>query len=242
MFDDLGALSGRLGANYRGSPFLVSNDRGYKDISAELKERFRGRSGDIGVFIGSGGLLSMLPDINLQAALLIDSNRSVLEFTQFLAQLIEQSESAEEAWAKLTDVDSMNLESLKFLARVGGLDLEGIEAEAEVYGGDHWTNPERFGKVKQALVERPVLYIAADIADPEFTASFTDTLNRYGHKISFANLTNVAYYVSDTSFIEQWPLDTDPLIMYSHFPTVVPKELTMFIAHSPQEYRTAVRR
>jgi hypothetical protein len=130
---------------------------------------------------------------------------------------------------------------MKFLTSVGLYGKE-IRDEAEVYGQDHWSHPARFSEVKQALIDKPVAYLAGDVTDPEFTAEFLGLLDRYHHKISFANLTNIAIYNSDLSFIEQWPLDNTPVIMYSKYEAVTSGNPPMHLAYSAAEYRQSVGR
>ena len=155
---ELTSLSGKHGNTKRRTDgTLISNDGGYINISPQLKERLAAKKGGVSLVIGSGGLLSMLPDLNSDINLVVDMNPAVLEVTQAIAELISQCETPEDVLAKFTDPETRD--KYKILAElfdstvnkklsekpilIHYLELK-IKKEARIYGRDHWTNTERF--------------------------------------------------------------------------------------------------
>ena len=67
---------------------LLSNDQGYRTVAPELHELLKNQRGGIGVFIGSGGLLSMLPELDVDMILAVDKNPLVVELNKLLAEKV----------------------------------------------------------------------------------------------------------------------------------------------------------
>ena len=104
----LEAISGKYGdLERRVDGTLVSNDEGYKNISGKLKEVLVGKQEEFALLIGSGGVLSILPDLPTNTVLVVDKNPAVLEYNQMVQTLVLESDSPEEVWEKLS---GLNLE------------------------------------------------------------------------------------------------------------------------------------
>ncbi len=227
---ELTSLSGKHGNTKRRTDgTLISNDGGYINISPQLKERLAAKKGGVSLVIGSGGLLSMLPDLNSDINLVVDMNPAVLEVTQAIAELISQCETPEDVLAKFTDPETRD--KYKILAElfdstvnkklsekpilIHYLELK-IKKEARIYGRDHWTNPERFQQIKRVLEENSPLYLAANITNPDFRKELKDVLNKYGQNFNFINLSNVHAWIHEPmDFIKDWLSDGNPTIIFS---------------------------
>lgn len=225
FLDDVNELSKKNFGEFRralGVP-LIANDEGYIDVREELKGRLAEIDGGMGVFVGGGGLLSLLPELPVDVVLAVDMNPAVLEMNKTLAELIKESETPDEVKAKLLDPEIK--ERYPILRDVYSGDtrqlLVHIDNEHEVFSNDHWTDPERFIQVKEALVKKPIVYVAADIRNPDLALSLKDVAEKHSKKISFANFTNVhAWISSDTpqskmDFVRKWPFMDDASILYS---------------------------
>lgn len=239
LIADLEDISGIYDTHRVDTPYLVSNDRGYQQISDKLKT-WLSQPRDLALIVGSGGHLSMLPDIDAQAIILLDHNEMVLEFNQLLAEIIQGSDSASRAVDEITDIDAMDLQTLKKIVSFGTFRTELYDESVE-YGFDHWTNKNRFHEVAKALGRIPIVYLAADIANPDFRKVFTETLQRHNHRLSLLNLTNVHDYAGDKDIPAKLPLDDDPMILYSKHGQQFAKGLVMGIAHSADEYREKLK-
>lgn len=230
LTSELNRLSGKYGV-IQESPdgYLVSNDEGYAEICSSVKDRLATKHGGIGVFVGAGGLLSLLPDLPVDVVVMIDLDPSVLKFNETLAKLITKSSTPETVLHQL----SLNEMPVRYRASSQLLD------EADEYGEFHWTHPSRFPQVQHALRKKPIVYITADITNEGFGADFKCIAHTFNERIRFANLTNVHSYITPGTmdFLRSWVFEDDPTILYSskkevelgHFPR-------MFLVTNLQEY------
>jgi hypothetical protein len=227
---------------------MVSNDRGYTEILDSLKAKRLGKEPGLGIFIGSGGLLSMLPDVNLSVALCIDKSKAVLEYNRVLRDYVTKSATPAAALIKMVTpmvlMDSPDLN--QDIAILGGSTLlpdilGSIKIEAKEYDGNHWTNYDRFPVVQSALASTAIGSALADITKPGFAEAISEICQRHDTPISYANLTNIHNYLdpNNRDFLKHWPLDDDPTIVASHFGETVDSGYpTMFISHSADEYES----
>ena len=220
MSSDLESLSNRFGSTERNvEGTLISNDEGFKEIIPGIKETIGDKEGGVGLFIGSGGAISLLPDLPIDISLIVDKNPAVLELNQLIASLIQEEESPESVIDKLRNPETAQI--LEDINQVpGNLDLMMAyitHGEPNQFGEYHWTNPNRFNQVKKALREKPMIFVVADVTDDGFAEGLTATLTRYQEYIRFANFTNVHSWIRDRpmDFIRKWPLDTNATIVYS---------------------------
>lgn len=244
LHGDLKDLSGKYGKIERSvEGTLISNDEGYKDIVPELRERMANQHGGIGIFIGSGGLLSLLPDLPIDIALLLDKNPAVLEINEVIATLIEGSASPDEVLQRLASPDfRAQNQVLKDIDEFyGKIDIATafIRKEAREYGEYHWSNPTRFMQVKEALRRKPVAYVATDITSRDFGTALSTIAQHYGERIPFANFTNVHSWIKPTGmdFIRSWPFQTEATVLYSsHRGARAGDWPKMYLAKSSEEY------
>lgn len=230
LCSELTGLSGRYGnVQETREGYLVSNDEGYLEIDQNIKANLAEKYGGIGVFVGSGGLFSLLPDLPLDVAVLVDIDPSILKFHRMLEQKILESGSPEEVKSWLASEE---------IAREYPV-INQLLDEADKFGELHWTNPARFQKVQNALRKRHVVYIAADVVNEEFGQALTHVADTYDEKIRFANFTNVHSYVSSGAMgiLSTWPFDKNAAIIYSSKKDVELGHFSkMYLVNSAQEY------
>lgn len=183
------------------SGILVSNDTGYSTIRPIIKEMAPITEGQAGIFVGSGGMFSVMPDLKLAYPILLDIDPNVIDFNKMLANLISTSDTPQEV---LNQVREGN-----------------IDKEARVYGYDHWTNPDRFQQVKAALENSPPTFVNADITNPRLAGILHRIAGDTDTQIAYANLTNVHRWLNRSlrpnKFIKYWPVKEDALVVYSDF-------------------------
>lgn len=244
LVSDLKSLSGKYGKiERRANGTMISNDEGYRSVIPGLKEHLANKQGGIGIFVGSGGLLSLLPDLPIDAALVLDMNPAVLELNEVVAKLVEGSASPDEVFQRLTDPDfRKQSQILRDIDEIyGDIDMTTgfLNKESREYGEYHWTHPSRFNQVKEALNRKPVVYVATNITDENFGSVLSKVAQQYGKEIPFANFTNVHAWIKPTTmdFIRNWPFEPDAAILYSsHKDGLVGDWPKMYLAKSPDEY------
>lgn len=205
---------------------IVSNDAGYKFVAPKLLERISAINGGTGLFIGSGGMLSILPDLGVNRALVIDKDPHVLEVNRLLANIVRDAPAFSQV------VDFLNFQghepaypAFRSLVEAGRQEdaeriVEDIAREARAYGEHHWTSRTHFPRVQAALRAKPQAWVKADIKSPELAQYLQVFAQDSGELITFANLTNVHDWLDDTrsmDFLRDWPIADDPTILYSIF-------------------------
>jgi hypothetical protein len=228
--------------------FAISNDEAFTELAPVLEARKKDRRGGIGLFIGSGGLLSMLPELGLDIAVTVDINQAILDFNRRLAEAVRDSEST----AALLDMPSRmpdprfsdDFEEFDKLMEDAGVTRrkptpvsEEIEKEAEEYGKYHWTQPSRLDSVRRALADTALLWVYSDVTSEDFKASINELASTTDQEITFANLTNVHRWLKfqcSMDFLREWPFAEHAQILFSRFEGR--KFLRMECAESLEDY------
>lgn len=177
---------------------LISNDKGLGDICEDLADNRKSEPDGVGLIIGSGPL-SLLPEFNAKVTVMVDNNPEVLEMSKALGDLILESSQPGEVLDKMRSPEAH--ERFPVLARCSegwGLDvnvMNKINQEKQSFTNAnrdyHWTNPERFEEVQQALRDRPPVRVVADFSDRRFSEALADVANRNKLSVTHANFTNV---------------------------------------------------
>lgn len=218
-------LSGRFGEiERRVDGTLISNDEGFAELIPSLQKTFerKPRKG-VGLFVGSGGVPSLLPELPINIPLVVDKNKAVLELSELLSGLIVEEASPEAVLSKIRSAEIREKYPIinDIVSEFGNLDLiDGfLKKEGRQYGQFHWTNPQRFLAAQAALKERPLVHIAADITSPDFATALTEVSRKNGQPITFANFTNLHSWLKprSMSFLKGFPIETDaPVAFASH--------------------------
>lgn len=244
LSSDLRAMSEKYGRIERkANGTLISNDEGYRVVIPKLKEHLANKRGGIGVVIGSGGFLSLLPELPVDTVLMLDVNPAVLEFNEVVARLVESSASPDEVFQRLANPDfrvqNQILKDIDEIYRYIDMVKGFLKKESREHGEYHWTHPSRFNLVKESLRRKPVAYVAANITSPEFGTALNSVATRYGEKIPFVNFTNVHAWIKPKTmdFIRKWPFEADAAVLYSsHKGGLVGDWPKMYLAIGPEEY------
>lgn len=201
---------------------LISNDEDFAELIPSLRKKFKSkeRSG-IGFFIGSGGALSLLPELPINIPLVVDSNKAVLELSELLSRLIAEEESPKAVLTKIKSIEIRGRYSIinDIMSKYGNLDrIDGfLKKEGRQYGVYHWTDPQRFFIAQTALRERPLVHVAADITNSEFATAFAEISRKSGQLITFANLTNIHSWLKpqNMGFLRNFLIATDAPIVFA---------------------------
>lgn len=237
------------------------NERGLNAVLPTIVAKRAQAKGGIGLVVGTGGIFSLLPSLDLEGVIMIDKNPSVLRFSKFLADAVMQAQTpleVEEAVTSFTETDyftqwmqnrtfsisTRNVSSRRHFATY----LEGTLASEKRYFEDaHWSNPDRFRQAQEALLRTPIIFINVDLNDPTFTGSIADILGTYNSPLSYLNLTNAHAYPWRVSLeaLDLLPITDQTTIQYSDFYDPTGKtieQLYMMVAPSLGEYKKVVKR
>lgn len=245
---NLSKLSGfePIERNFAGT--LITNDEGYVEalvaISGVQTERLQ-----LGIFIGSGGVLSLLPDLPIDIAILVDRNTAVLDLNGLLISIVRESFNPNQVLRRLTSKKTRNNDpAIKGVVDIYE-DLKLTKAflthEIREFGDLHWTNKKRFVEVKRALDDKPITPISADITNSDFASHLVTISADHNAEIAFANFTNVHHWVEPKTmdFIKEWPFAAIPQIMYSsHEGRLVGDWPKVHLVHSVEAYIQATKR
>jgi hypothetical protein len=245
FFDNL-AFVGELPDDRKlGHGFLVTNDRDFPTIIDGTD--VLGDEAGIALFVGSGGLLSMLPDLKANIIVSVDYDPCVITFNGLAAAAVAKSTTPGDAMFAMSENWPDSLEAHAGYGHDRAI-LSDIQSEAFRYGSYHWSNPERFPTVKKVLGEIDWVSVVSDISDPQFTTYLNWLAEANGKGISFANLTNVhahllKKYDRDMDFIRDWPFEERCIILCSMIWTDEwGKTLDMTRANSAEEYLEMTKR
>lgn len=235
-FDDLAYLGPRpLESSCLGQGFIVSNDARYKQNILKLGRL--GKEGSMALFIGGGGTLSMLPDLDASIIVTADYDPVVIKFNQILANAVIESDSPNEAIETTDDIWRTGFNNGTDVQNTGIRRL--VRNEAERYGSLHWSQEGRYEQVRAALGQTAWLSIVTDIRNPDFALYLRTLAEANGSGIGFANLTNTHHHIGfersgGMDFVREWPADDDIQIIFSSHR--LPTGLTMQRAISTDEY------
>lgn len=235
------------------SGWVVTNDRGFTQIADQLHKLQSRKNSGIGLFIGAGGMLSMLPELNIDLVVLADTSRTVIEFNRTLTSLVEYARSPKQVvefvslptndptYPEPDIIDLMELLDVRIKERPSELGRL-IEDEAVEYGEYHWTNPDRFRKVQHALGRVPIVWAWSEVSSQQFSSALNSVSDQSGLELTFVNFTNFHEWLDITpgsrpvdNFLPEWPIG-QLAALYS-----LRTDQQIRVACSAQEYMDAVR-
>lgn len=226
--NELSDLSGRFGPLHAEilEGHLISNDKGMSEICEDLSADGDRQPEGMGLVIGSGPI-SLLPEFKTEVTVVVDKNTEVVEMSKALNDLIIESD---QPWEVLDKIDSPEtMERYPVLARCNespgtiAFIKNKIDQEARSFTNEnrnyHWTNPDRFPEVKQALIDRPPVWVAADLTNRQFVEALADIAGQNDLKITHANFTNVHEWIVQRKgpILQKLPIDRRAKIVYSEF-------------------------
>lgn len=248
-----GVFSDEPESCYRVSGHIVTNDRQIDRVVPIIQEGFKEVSSDgIGLFVGTGAHLSLLPDLDIRFPVVTDINLAVLECSALLGKLIveyrDDLESLPDDRAVINYASTALSDVYADLSRNGPLRFtpayfrNRLDYEAKHIGDSHWSNPDRVGPVAEALQEKTPVYVLADVTNEEFIGHMATLLKTHDLPITFANFTNVHEWVNAKNMlhIEALPWDQSAIILYSDI-SAQPTSLVSTPVKSIEAYVQMVR-
>lgn len=236
------------------------NERGVSAVIPTIAEKRAQAKGGIGLVVGTGGIFSLLPSLDLDGVIMVDKNPSVLRFSRFLADTIREAQTpleVEQAVASFTETDyftqwmqnrTFSISDRDFSSRRHfAIYLERtLRSEKRYFADVHWSNSDRFKKAQETLQRTPIIFTNADLNNPTFTGSVADILGTYNAPLSYLNLTNAHVHPWRVSLeaLDLLPITDQTTIQYSDFydPTGgTIEQLHMMVAPSFDEYRKVAR-
>lgn len=150
---------------------------------------------NIGLVVGNGYILSLLPDLSVSDIILIDIEPAVHHFILFIKDLI--LDTKENDFSKKRD--EIKLKINQYCQKIKTYRLlteeDTLESEMDALGSRHFLfSEERFNQCKKALIEKDLLPIKLNILDYKSVNKFAAIIRKEGLEISFINVTNVGDY------------------------------------------------
>lgn len=152
---------------------------------------------DIGIIIGNGNILSLLPDLPINDIFLLDNDPRVHLFLLKVKELILDTNDTE-AFDNIKQrlIKSISLLESEIMPNSNyGASSDSITLEIEHLGEKHYLHSkERFEQCKKALQAKEIIPINMDIFNHAQVTIFSESLKEFGCQILFMNLTNIADY------------------------------------------------
>jgi hypothetical protein len=172
------------------SEHIHSNDAGYGRAIAEVTPTsVESSKNRVGLVIGNGAVLSTLPNMPAETAILVDRNPFIHAWTQMTAAAFLESDSPAEYIARVYSPGNALYQEAK---ASGEAPEEGLQRERDELREQHFlSSQERFDICKEALKEKHLLYFTADISDRNNSENLAYVLGQNNAEVTFANMTNV---------------------------------------------------
>lgn len=156
----------------------------------------------IGIIIGNGNILSLLPDVPANDIILLDVEPVVHHFILYLKHLI-LNVNLETDFNLIKENLIKQINAYIFYSnRDGKNDITSLQLEMKGLKHRHFlSSKDRFLQCQTALREKDLLPICVDIFDTKQMTELSIELQKKQLKVSFINLTNVADYGSKSSLL-----------------------------------------
>lgn len=197
-------------------PYVHKDDYNFNYFIGDIKSRLGNQEYTgklrLGVVVGAGALLSILPEVDTDAWIVLDNNKFVLD------------------WSDLT-VSSLKTEAdtLAYISRVyrSPLALEAqkaniipnlwLEIEKNALKSYHFLNSEpKYNQVKENLFKTQVLFCLGDLSSKEYMEELSRVITENEGEIAYANLTDILEFaplVAET--IDKLPFRQDAVISWA---------------------------
>lgn len=207
--------------------YITCNEAITPDFLERLSQQRAKKTGGVGLAIGSGGTFSLLPFLGLDGIVLVDINPAVLGFTQFVGECIVTAQSPEHAKEMIihelpSDLHELDPESyLHISPSINHIAARKLQREAALFGDIHWSNPNAFPRVQDAIAEIPFAYANRNIVSPTFYTELNTVLGKVDQPLTYLNFSNVHHWLTSTQPFQGLQKLTDPeaTVQYSVHPT-----------------------
>jgi hypothetical protein len=213
----------------------------------------KSKKNTIGIVIGNGYILSLLPEIPAEDILLLDNESLVHYFLLLIGNAILKTNSNRD-FALLKEELIIFIKKLEQLIYQHNSSDEkeiqeqvgkNLDNEMKYLGDRHFlSSKSRFLVCKKALQQKELLPINVDIFNQKDMEELGKLLNKSACRVSFLNLTNVADY--DTQHVLKSRLDNLPLsknckiITTSLLSYTVEPGRKVFLSQTPKEFSEAL--
>ncbi len=205
---------------------ITCNDVITPKFLSKLEKRREKRLGGVGLTVGSGGAISLLPKLNLDGLIFVDINPAVLGFSQFVIDCIATAQTPEHAREMIIhdlpqglheveeDSDKEKVPTLHTVV------ANKLDAEKRYFGDTHWSNSEVFPRVQDALTDTTIAYANRSITSGSFHLELARVLRQTEQGLTYVNFSNVHHWLASTkSLLGLAPeIGPDTTIQYSVHP------------------------
>lgn len=160
----------------------------------------------LGIIVGNGYLTSALPELPIDAAVMLDAFPGVHSWHRH-TKILQDQQPTPEAFLKVIDHTLPPDLDSTWRVTIASSDGQAIQpshmlaAEARSVGKYHFlANQERYEQCRTANKAKPVIYVAADLTDEAAMNHIGATLRNANAEVTFLNMTNVAEYT-----LRDWP-------------------------------------
>lgn len=163
----------------------------------KIRERRQQAPGGLGLVIGSGGIFSLLPHLDLDGVIIADRNPAVLSVAKLTGACIAASDTPEAAVDKLFGyLPATAIHDHKALPLSDALDLDGVakaefKTEKTGIGRRHWSNEVAFPKAKEAIESTAIGFANRDVTTFDFFIELNDILETTGIPLNYVNFSNI---------------------------------------------------
>lgn len=187
-----------IGCYDKPSSFIHTNDEGYETYAPEWATPVGpDQHKKAALIIGTGGALSILPDLPVEMFIFVDNNRFIGDWNRRSFTTLGEVDSQGD-YERLTYTAFNPLFRQMTSRRYTIREVKtGLNREIATIGRLHFLNKqqtERFASSKKALPERDILTVALDLQEEAEITTLAEALSSEGWVITHAHMTNVYEY------------------------------------------------
>jgi hypothetical protein len=181
----------------------------------------------IGLIIGNGYIASALPELDVDAVVMLDMDGGVLRMQQFINELLARQATDDGFGEEIGQPEAFPAEITRIIElskASGGHTAEaGLRAESYALGRHHFlSSAERYRICRDRVMEVPFAYAQADITNASLIGKLGLAMADAG-EITFFNATNVAEHILRSQLpayeesLAALPFHPDAFVAYSSF-------------------------
>ncbi|MBI2129837.1 hypothetical protein HYU07_06390 [Candidatus Woesearchaeota archaeon] len=170
----------------RNTSFVFSNDDNMAGVLDEVKKLFSNEANyenKAGMVVGTGGLMSICPEMPFETWFVFDKNKFILEWMAYNIEAIRCEPNLKDYTRRVIKDN--------FLESVNNTEIH-FNKEIESLGRYHYmAGEERFSVVQDKLKKSTIVLCEGDLMNLEYTHAVGRILEKRKLDISFANMTNL---------------------------------------------------
>ncbi len=219
------------------------NEDGITDVLPQLKQKRTMRPGGIGLVVGSGGVFSWLPHLDLDGVIIMDTHPVVLGVTKIVGASIVGSDNPTQARERIFKYFPYNLYEVDPEHPISPMYIKKsfekqFDREVDYFDQTHWTNPDAFEQTKQAVQATTTTFAQRDIRSIPFYYELRGVLESIGLPLTYVNFSNVHLWINSNKPLLEIAELVDPngVIQFSN-PGFQKAPLTVTLAESLDDFR-----